>query len=128
MWSDPGVPYSIRDITPHERTALLALGRTMRRARLAHGLTQMRLEERTGVDQTTISRLERGTAPGMRLMWLIRVIVALRLDPERLAPPAEFVIDGVLEALRLAAERAAEGGPPVLGLTPSWLRPDAHTE
>jgi transcriptional regulator with XRE-family HTH domain len=55
----------------------IALGRSLRRARLMAGLSQLQLSFRSGVSQSVISRFERGLAPGMtteRLMMLSDVL------------------------------------------------------
>ena len=74
---DGHVPREVRD--PLDQEALERLGRAVRAARQAQGLTQMRLERRTGVDQTTISRIERGLEPGLALVRLARICTVLRL-------------------------------------------------
>jgi transcriptional regulator with XRE-family HTH domain len=85
---DSAMPYTQR--THGERThhVLVAIGRTAMLARLGHGLSQRRLEGMTGVDQTTICRLENGKAPGLRLDKLARIIAVLGVDRfDRLQPP-----------------------------------------
>jgi transcriptional regulator with XRE-family HTH domain len=57
--------------------ALIRIGLGIRDYRRAHGLTQQQLERLSGVDQTTISRLENGLAPGLRLERLARIGTAL---------------------------------------------------
>lgn len=56
---------------------LQALGRQLRRARLARGWAQRELERRSGVDQTTISRLENGRLASLRLLKIAALIHAL---------------------------------------------------
>lgn len=46
--------------------AIAQFGRDLRFARTREGLTQLRLEYMSGVDQTLISRLELGKAPHVR--------------------------------------------------------------
>jgi len=53
------------------------LGDLIRRARYARGLSQARLEQWSGVDQTVISRLELGRPVGLRLRTLLRLLDAL---------------------------------------------------
>ena len=53
------------------------MGANVRRARLALALTQEQLQNLSGVSQPTISRLERGLAPGLRLERLAAIIAAL---------------------------------------------------
>lgn len=58
---------------PRVLDGLVLLGSAIRRARRELGLSQDELERLSGVDQTTISRLERGLAPktpSHRLVWL----------------------------------------------------------
>jgi transcriptional regulator with XRE-family HTH domain len=61
--------------------ALRETGRAIRRLRSAEGLTQRALADRCGLSQSTISRLERGLTPGLRLAWLARLFVALHREP-----------------------------------------------
>jgi len=42
------------------------------------GLTQRAMEALTGIDQTTISKFERGKLPGLRLHHLARIRLASR--------------------------------------------------
>jgi transcriptional regulator with XRE-family HTH domain len=88
--------------------ALELLGATVRRARLAHRLTQNDLGERVKLDQTSISLFELGRFPGLRVILFIRMATTLGLDIEALAPRGRFVDDAVLEALR-NAKLEAEG-------------------
>ncbi len=62
---------------PRVLDGLVLLGSAIRRARRELGLSQDQLERLSGVDQTTISRLERGLAPktpAHRLVWLGMVL------------------------------------------------------
>ncbi len=68
----------------HPSTSRQVLGDLLRRARQARGISQLVLEEWSGVDQTVISRLETGRAIGLRLKTLLRLIDALGID--RLEP------------------------------------------
>ena len=60
-------------------TSLEKIGRAVLRLRLWRQLSQKTLEERSGVDQTTISRLERGRHPGINMKVLVRVLDALNV-------------------------------------------------
>ena len=51
-----------------------ARGADVRRARWQSGLSQAGLEVLSGVDQTTISRLENGLAPGLGLIRLVKIL------------------------------------------------------
>ncbi len=79
-----------RYVDPSARDALKRIGRGIAAARRAHGLSQLQLEQLSGVDQTTISRLEHGLAPGIRLERLARIAAALpRSRLLGLSAPAE---------------------------------------
>ena len=69
-------------LTRAERTrdALVMLGQAVRRARTRSALSQRDLEALSGVDQTAISRMERGVAPGMGLDKFARVAAVLVAD------------------------------------------------
>ena len=57
------------------------LGAAIRRARYGANLTQAALERRSGVDQTTISRLENGNLAGLRLQKVAALVAALNGFP-----------------------------------------------
>jgi HTH-type transcriptional regulator/antitoxin HipB len=71
-----------------------ALGRVIRDARRALGISQAELGSRTGLTQVGLSRLERSTGRA-QIDTLLRVLAVLRLElavqqvPERL-PPAPW--------------------------------------
>jgi len=60
-----------------------AVGRQVFFARTWQGLSQRKLESLCRVDQTTISRLERGLAPGLRLERLAAIMAVA----EQCVPP-----------------------------------------
>jgi transcriptional regulator with XRE-family HTH domain len=60
-------------------SALVVFGAALRSGRVGAGLTQRRLAELTGVDQSRISRLERGQIPGMRVDRVAQIVVVLGL-------------------------------------------------
>jgi transcriptional regulator with XRE-family HTH domain len=64
-------------MTPATRNALEAFGLAVRHARRQAGLSQMGLERWSGVDQTTISRFERGLAPSMSAVKLVELSLGL---------------------------------------------------
>ena len=49
--------------------------------RRARGLTQRQLSARSGLAQSTISRLETGKAPWLSAVWIARLLAALDLEP-----------------------------------------------
>ena len=53
------------------------MGEQLRRARLGNGWSQRRLERESGVDQTTISRLENGRLVSLRLLRIANLMHAL---------------------------------------------------
>jgi transcriptional regulator with XRE-family HTH domain len=59
--------YAIQSLDPRTAAFMKAVGRQLFFARIGQGLSQRQLERLCSVDQTTISRLERGLAPGLRL-------------------------------------------------------------
>lgn len=69
---------------------------TLQMARKAAGFTQERLEELSGVDQTTISRLEREAAPNPTSDTVERLAKALGIAPSELRfsePQPEATVD-----------------------------------
>jgi len=83
---------------PESQAALDRLGVDISRLRARGGLSQRRLAEIARVDQSTISRLERGLAPGVAITSVARIIVALDGHVTRLSPTmqafASFGFDG----------------------------------
>ncbi len=53
------------------------IGGQVRSTRIAASLTQMQLEELTGIDQTSISRLETGKGAAMRLDRFANLLMAI---------------------------------------------------
>ena len=53
------------------------IGRQAREARIAASLTQVQVEDLTGIDQTTISRLENGRGAAMRLDRFANLLMAI---------------------------------------------------
>ena len=67
-----GMPLSAREVE-----GLRLMGDQLRRARLGNGWSQRRLERESGVDQTTISRLENGRLVSFRLLRIANLMQAL---------------------------------------------------
>jgi transcriptional regulator with XRE-family HTH domain len=73
--------YRLEDQDAPTREALAALGSAMLEIRKARGLTQRQLSSRSGLAQSTISRLETGKAPWLAAVWIARLLAALDLEP-----------------------------------------------
>ena len=71
------MPYTIDPRDEAARAPLRWIGTGVTLARRERQLSQRGLAALSGVDQGTISRLERGLAPGMRLESLARILVVL---------------------------------------------------
>lgn len=72
--------HSIGGLDPLTVAALEELGDGLRRLRADHLLSQAALAERCGRAQSTISRVENGKAPGLRLAWLARIVAGYNVD------------------------------------------------
>jgi transcriptional regulator with XRE-family HTH domain len=66
-----------QDPDPEVRAELEMLGGQLVRLRVRAGWSQRVLAAHCQLDQSTISRVERGRAPGMRLASFVRIIAAL---------------------------------------------------
>ncbi|MEZ0241059.1 MAG: helix-turn-helix domain-containing protein [Chloroflexota bacterium] len=69
----------------------VGLGRELRKLRLDKGLTQVALEWRSGLDQSTISRLECGIDLKVRMSRLLTLLRALGVTAIRLETDREIV-------------------------------------
>ena len=67
----PAVPPAL---AARRQKVLAELGRAVLQLRLAYGWSQSEVEHRSGVDQTTISRLERGRQPGLSIQALVAIL------------------------------------------------------
>jgi transcriptional regulator with XRE-family HTH domain len=80
------------------RTALHKIGRAVLRLRLYYGWSQRDLEHRSKVDQTTISRLERGVLGGLSIRRLGAILDALHVgeivfgEPDLIVAPTDLEI------------------------------------
>jgi transcriptional regulator with XRE-family HTH domain len=72
------MPFREVEVEPEVREALREIGREVRQLRPEWGRSQRAVERVTGIDQTTISRLENGLAPTLRLERLARIRAASR--------------------------------------------------
>jgi hypothetical protein len=87
MWS----PGSVRQqpyITPEIQAEVDAIGADIRRMRIVANATQLELEDLAHLDQTSISRVERGLMPRLPLYKYARLRAAVegRLGPIRHRP------------------------------------------
>lgn len=78
-----------RRAEPEIESLMRALGADIRRARWQAGISQSGLEVLSGVDQTTISRLENGIAPGLRLVRLVTILAPIGLGSLKPSPVTE---------------------------------------
>src|SRR5215210_15630 len=64
-------------VSAHEAAGMRRLGEQLRRARLGRGWSQRGLERASGVDQTTISRLENGRLVNLGFLRIVSLVAAL---------------------------------------------------
>lgn len=88
VWFHPRMQPSESFLTPEVQAALDVIGAELRRMRLAADATQRELEDVAWLDQTTISRVERGLMPRLTLYKYARLLAAVegRLGPIRHRP------------------------------------------
>jgi transcriptional regulator with XRE-family HTH domain len=97
----------------------MTIGQRVRAARIAAGLSQGQVAERSGVAQPAISRIERGETrePGVLIMAGIARALDVTVDElvahnVRRRPPQHVLLERIaaLEARVAALEQRAEGG------------------
>jgi DNA-binding XRE family transcriptional regulator len=81
-------PYVPEGQPPAIQRGLGLIGGSLRQARHRAGLSQRQLEELSGVDQTTISKLENGRLVSLRLVRLAALVNAIEGLGDRAAAPA----------------------------------------
>lgn len=113
------MPYTFRHYDRRVTASLVAIGRAVQLARAQQGISQEVLEARSHIDQSTISRFERGLAPGLRLDRVAQILAGLgvnRLDivfrtdrpqPDWLNDPLDIRVDYPAAA---PTEPSAAGG------------------
>ena len=69
-----------------ERFGLMVIAYAVRGRRLMYGLSQRQLGFRIGVGQSTISRIENGRLPTLKVSTLARIVGVLELGPRFLFP------------------------------------------
>ena len=118
------------------------IGRGILRLRLYHGWSQATLESKSGVDQTTISRLERGEQTGLSIRRLAAILDALHVgdvlfdEPKLTTPPTNLELmlygDRWANATREADLRlgwpAAPAGPAAPAVWAAPAPPAAHPQ
>jgi transcriptional regulator with XRE-family HTH domain len=110
--------------TERAADARLAFGRGIRALRRYHGWTQQGLENRSGLDQTVISRLETGAPIGMRFTRILDVLDAMGVD--RIAFKTRWEGASV-EAFMSRGRRDFDALGPErrwTGTRPSWANPE----
>jgi transcriptional regulator with XRE-family HTH domain len=83
------------------------IGGQVKASRIAASLTQMQLEELTGIDQTSISRLETGKGAAMRLDRFATLLMAIDAEIR----PAERRIPAWQEPMMVFDDGDAESEP-----------------
>ena len=79
MWDTP--------VSDETAAVLRELGRQVRAARHHAGLSQRQVEAMTGIDQTTIVRIEQGKSTGMPLRRFARLLSAINAGVATRRPP-----------------------------------------
>lgn len=69
-------------VDPAHKLVLRAWGTRVRNARKALGLSQVAAAERIGIDQSALSRIENGDYRAMNPEMVLRLCLALNLDPD----------------------------------------------
>lgn len=70
------MPYQ-RPEDERDQSLLRRFGIELRRCRVSAGLSQVELARRSGVSQSTISRIERGNAPSAAMFKLVKISSAM---------------------------------------------------
>ncbi len=78
--------WSWEDAENAEQFGLMVIAFAVRARRLKYKLSQQQLGWRTGVGQSTISRLENARLPTMKVGTLARIVFVLELGPRFLFP------------------------------------------
>jgi len=74
-------------VVARRRAVLAELGRAYLRLRIFRGWSQLDVERRSGVDQTTISRFERGDEQGLSIHRLAAMLEAMGVAEIDFRPP-----------------------------------------
>jgi transcriptional regulator with XRE-family HTH domain len=98
-WLRLGILPSSADPTDSAPMVEELVGRAVLRCRLYWGWSQKELERRSGVDQTTISRLERGLQKGLSVRRLFAILKALRVADVLFEPRKSSVAPTALDLM-----------------------------
>jgi transcriptional regulator with XRE-family HTH domain len=90
---------ALSTVTGREDPVEEKLGLAVKRLRLYWGWSQQHLEYRCSVDQTTLSRLERGLQPGLSIRRLFAILRALRVGEVQFLPRTPIVPPTPLELM-----------------------------
>src|SRR3954454_2014178 len=74
-----GMPHGLGVVDDWTIAAMQEFGDAIRQLRRHYGWMQRALARRSGISQSTISRLEAGLAPGMCVVWVSRLLAAMPL-------------------------------------------------
>lgn len=102
-------PTRARDLRPPDHP-MVRIGAQLKAARVHASLTQRHVEELTGIDQTTISRLENGKGGAMPLDRFARLLQAIDAEIR----PVDRSMPAWLEPLIVLDDDGSDGD----GLTP----------
>jgi hypothetical protein len=88
-WPPPWAPSSAVPpaVAGRRQKVVDELGRAMLQLRLFRGWTQREVELGSGVDQTTICRIERGRQGGLSIQALAAILEALKVGRIQVLPP-----------------------------------------
>ena len=67
---------------------LMEFGAAVRRWRVSRGMSQRQLARRVDLSQATVSRLERGLLPGIRLWRILTLLAVMGFGHARSEPAA----------------------------------------
>ena len=127
LWWYPGMAYRMDHLDAADEHALQRLGLGLKGARQARGWSQRDLERASGVDQSMISRFERGLAPGLHATLLARLLAGL--DADVVAWPHAWLTDGRGPSRAGAGQPIAGGrGDALTGIDQAEVDPASQVE
>src|SRR4051812_2631311 len=109
MFSNDGCAVRIQAPSAREFPPQIAIGQSIRAARLRKGWNQLMLASKSGVSRTTLFQLERGAIPTPRAATLHRLAVALEIPVALLNPQqASSAVVEAAQRPQAAARGASE--------------------